>query len=47
MRREVTQRELRNDSGEIMRELDRGESFVVTRNGVPVGGLARRSRSPS
>jgi prevent-host-death family protein len=40
VRREVTQRELRNDSGEIMRELDRGESFVVTRNGVPVGELS-------
>lgn len=39
MAREVTQRELRNESGEIMRALDRGESFVVTRNGVPVGDL--------
>jgi prevent-host-death family protein len=38
--REITQRELRNQSGEIMRALDRGESFVVTRNGVPVGELA-------
>lgn len=37
--REITQRELRNDSGEIMRRLDRGESFVVTRNGVAVGEL--------
>jgi prevent-host-death family protein len=37
--REITQRELRNDSGEIMRALDRGESFVVTRNGTPVGEL--------
>jgi prevent-host-death family protein len=36
---EITQRELRNQSGEIMRALDRGESFVVTRNGVPVGEL--------
>jgi prevent-host-death family protein len=36
---EITQRELRNDSGEIMRALDRGDSFVVTRNGVPVGEL--------
>ena len=36
---EITQRELRNNSGEIMRQLDRGESFVVTRNGVPVGEL--------
>ena len=39
MAREITQRELRNDSGEIMRGLDRGESFLVTRNGVPVGEL--------
>lgn len=39
MGREVTQRELRNESGEIMRALDRGETFVVTRNGVPVGEL--------
>jgi antitoxin (DNA-binding transcriptional repressor) of toxin-antitoxin stability system len=39
MPRELSQRELRNQSGEIMRELDRGESFVVTRNGVPVGEL--------
>ena len=39
MAREVTQRELRNESGEIMRSLDQGESFVVTRNGVAVGEL--------
>jgi prevent-host-death family protein len=39
MAREITQRELRNESGEIMRALDRGESFVITRNGVPVGEL--------
>jgi antitoxin (DNA-binding transcriptional repressor) of toxin-antitoxin stability system len=39
MAREITQRELRNDSGEIMRALDRGETFLVTRNGVPVGEL--------
>ncbi len=39
MAREITQRELRNDSGEIMRQLDRGESFIVTRNGVAVGEL--------
>jgi antitoxin (DNA-binding transcriptional repressor) of toxin-antitoxin stability system len=37
--RAITQRELRNASGEIMRGLDRGESFLVTRNGVPVGEL--------
>jgi len=39
MAQEITQRELRNESGQIMRALDRGESFVVTRNGVPVGEL--------
>lgn len=46
MAREITQRELRNDSGEIMRQLDNGESFIVTRNGVPVGELSplRRHR---
>ncbi len=35
----ITQRKLRNDSGEIMRRLDQGEAFVVTRNGVAVGEL--------
>jgi antitoxin (DNA-binding transcriptional repressor) of toxin-antitoxin stability system len=39
MNRRITQRELRNDSGRIMRALDKGRAFVVTRNGVPVGEL--------
>jgi prevent-host-death family protein len=39
MSRRITQRELRNDSGRIMRALDKGQSFTVTRNGVPVGEL--------
>lgn len=44
--REISQRELRNDSGRIMRELDAGESFIVTSNGTPVGELTpvRRHR---
>jgi antitoxin (DNA-binding transcriptional repressor) of toxin-antitoxin stability system len=44
--REITQRELRNESGEVMRALDAGESFIVTRNGVGVGELTplRRRR---
>jgi antitoxin (DNA-binding transcriptional repressor) of toxin-antitoxin stability system len=44
--REISQRELRNDSGQIMRQLDEGATFVVTRNGVPVGELTplRRRR---
>jgi prevent-host-death family protein len=37
--RKITQRELRNQSGEIMRAVDRGESFLVTRNGKEVGEL--------
>ncbi len=37
--RVITQRELRNESGKIMGGLDDGESFVITRNGVPVGEL--------
>lgn len=46
MSREISQRELRNESGKIMNELDEGETFIVTRNGVPVGELAplRRHR---
>ena len=45
MARKITQRQLRNESGEIMRALDRGESFVVTRNGVAVGELTPISRT--
>lgn len=46
MGREISQRELRNESGDVMRALDAGESFTVTRNGVPVGELVpvRRRR---
>lgn len=44
MHRELSQRELRNQSGEVMRALDSGESFVITRNGVPIGELTPLSR---
>lgn len=46
MARKITQRELRNESGEVMRALDAGETFLVTRNGVAVGELTpvRRQR---
>lgn len=44
MSKVITQRELRNDSGDIMRRLDEGETFVVTRNGVPVAELAPMRR---
>ncbi|MFT7648727.1 MAG: antitoxin (DNA-binding transcriptional repressor) of toxin-antitoxin stability system [Candidatus Poriferisodalaceae bacterium] len=43
---EISQRELRNDSGRIMRALTEGETFTITRNGEPIGELAplRRHR---
>jgi prevent-host-death family protein len=41
---QLTQRELRNRSGEIMRALDHGERFVVTRRGVPVADLTPVNR---
>ena len=44
MQRTITQRELRNESGDIMRQLDEGASFIVTRNGVPVAELAPMRR---
>lgn len=36
---EITQRELRNDSGAIMRGVERGETYTITRNGTPIGRL--------
>lgn len=35
----LSQRELRNRSGEVLRRVAAGESFVLTNNGVPVGRL--------
>ncbi|MGC1523666.1 MAG: type II toxin-antitoxin system prevent-host-death family antitoxin [Steroidobacteraceae bacterium] len=35
----ITQRELRNQSGAILREVEAGRTIVVTRNGTPVGEL--------
>jgi antitoxin (DNA-binding transcriptional repressor) of toxin-antitoxin stability system len=39
MVRQITERELREESGEIVRQLDRGECFVVMHDGVAVGEL--------
>lgn len=46
MSEQISQRELRNDSGRIMRALDEGSSFVITRHGRAVGELRplRRDR---
>lgn len=35
----IGQRQLRNDNAEIMRRVEAGESFTVTRNGRPVADL--------
>lgn len=39
MGRLITQRELRNDSAAILREVQAGQRIIVTRNGVPVAEL--------
>lgn len=39
MTEQISQRELRNDSGRIMRALDEGRSFTISRHGEPVGEL--------
>jgi len=39
MSRTITQRELRNDSGAILREVQAGQTLIVTRNGIPVAEL--------
>lgn len=36
MSRRITQRELRNQSAAILREVEAGRTIVVTRNGTPV-----------
>lgn len=45
MTRTIAQRELRNDNAKVIDEVVAGESFVVTRNGVPVAEL-RPLRAP-
>jgi antitoxin (DNA-binding transcriptional repressor) of toxin-antitoxin stability system len=44
MTRTISQRELRNSSGDIMRGLDEGETYIVTRHGQPVGELTPMRR---
>jgi prevent-host-death family protein len=36
---EITQRDLRSRSGEIMDAVEHGSTFVVTRSGAPIGEL--------
>lgn len=35
----ISQRELRNDSGAVLREIEAGKSFTVTRRGEPIAEL--------
>ena len=39
MNKIITQRELRNDSAAILREVQAGQTLIVTRNGTPVAEL--------
>ena len=40
----ITQQELRNNIADIFRRLDEGETFILTRNGKPVGLLTPTDR---
>ena len=39
MAKTIAQRELRNENAKVIDEVVAGESFVVTRNGIPVAEL--------
>jgi prevent-host-death family protein len=39
MTRSISQRELRNDSAAVLREVQAGQTIIVTRNGTPVAEL--------
>ena len=39
MRRIITQRELRNDSAAVLREVQAGQTIIISRSGVPVAEL--------
>ena len=45
----VTVRDLRNNGGDVLDRVVRGESFIVTRDGAPVAELAplRRRSAPA
>jgi antitoxin (DNA-binding transcriptional repressor) of toxin-antitoxin stability system len=41
----ITQRTLRNENADIMRRLEEGETFLITRNGKQIGILSPAKRS--
>lgn len=42
----ISHRELRNNSGEVLRAVAAGETFVITNNGEPVAELGPVQRRP-
>lgn len=44
--KQITQRELRNETPAIMRAIEDGESFVLTRNGTPIADLVPHTQRP-
>ncbi len=48
MSRVISQRELRNDNGPVLRAVaDAGETFIITRNGVPSAELRPVRKRPT
>lgn len=49
MPKTIAQRELRNDNASVIKAVAAGETFVITRNGIPVAELRpiRRNRRPT
>ena len=43
----ISQRELRNNNADIMRRIEEGETFVITRNGKQIATLRPSRRSSS
>ncbi|MCT1922444.1 type II toxin-antitoxin system prevent-host-death family antitoxin [Brevibacterium luteolum] len=43
----LSQRELRNESSRVLREVSEGRSFVLTNRGVPVGRLEPLDAPPA
>lgn len=42
----ISQRELRNDNAEVMRGVEVGETYTVTRRGVPVARIVPLTGEP-
>jgi prevent-host-death family protein len=39
MTRMITQRELRNDSAAVLRDVQSGQTLIITRNGTPIAEI--------